>query len=149
MKYKEGYKYQLVEDEEIELLGCPEIDYDIFDSWDGNEKALHVNKFITLTRKPVFKYFLYLKSGYAWDGATGAVDTKNFMVPSVVHDAILEAIGLGFLPADSWKPWIDNFLIELCKRRKMNWFRRRWVYRAVRWLGDPQGSKPKEIMVAP
>ena len=73
---------------------------------------------------------------------------KTFMVPSLVHDALLETIGLGFLPADPWKKWADQNLIEMCKDRGMWWPRRKWVYRAVRALGDPKGSKPKRIREA-
>jgi hypothetical protein len=95
------------------------------------------------------KFFLNLEMYYGWDGATWALDSKNFRRGSAAHDALLEMIGLGLLPADPWKLWTDNFLIRLCKEDKMWWPRRKWVYRAVRKLGDPKGSKPRRIYEAP
>jgi len=141
MKYKEGYKYQLVEDFILILSDCPHIPGMFFKG-----KEYWINKFTCIYQNEQGFSLLILK-GYAWDGATGALDTKNFMAPSMVHDALLESIGLGKLPADEWKLWTDNFLIKLCKERGMNWFRRLHVYCAVRWLGDSEGSQPRKILV--
>jgi len=94
-------------------------------------------------------YYLICEKYYGWDGATWALDSKNFRRGSAAHDALLEMIGLGLLPADPWKPWADNFLIKLCKEDKMWWLRRKWVYNAVNKLGDPKGSEPRKIYEAP
>lgn len=93
--------------------------------------------------------YLNLQKFYGWDGATWALDTKNFRRGSASHDALLEMIGLGLLPANPWKKWADNFLVRLCKEDGMWWPRRRWVYRSVRLLGDPKGSKPRRVYTAP
>ena len=38
------------------------------------------------------------KSAYAWDGATFAINTKNLIVPSLIHDIGCQAVNLGLLP---------------------------------------------------
>jgi len=141
LKYKKGYKYQTISDFEIELEDCPNFGIVNFE-----RNVLKVNDFVKLKREEG-SFFLMIKKGYAWDGATGAVDTENFMIPSLVHDAILETIGVGKLAADPWKPWIDKYLVKLCKGFGMNCIRRLRVYWAVRLLGDPKGSQPKEIFI--
>ena len=140
LEYKKGYKYQTECDFEIELEDCPTFGMVYFDN------ILEVNDFIQIKREDN-KVFLMIKKGYAWDGATGAVDTKSFMIPSLVHDAILETIGVKKLAADPWKPWIDKYLVKLCEGFGMNFIRRLRVYWAVRLLGDPKGSLPKEIFI--
>jgi len=141
MRYKQGYHYQTVEEFKVLLAGCPDIHQSYF-----KNGIWAINKYVSIEHGGDGLYWLYIASGYAWDGATGAVDTDNFMVPSMVHDAILELIGSGWLLYGPWKPWIDKFLIKLCKDRGMNWVRRQRVYWAVRLLGNPKGSLPKEII---
>lgn len=42
---------------------------------------------------------LTIRAGYAWDGASGPTwDTPATMVPSLVHDALYQAIRAGLLP---------------------------------------------------
>jgi len=72
MRYKKGYKYQVVETFETQtsiLAG----------------KQISVN-YITLYRDGV----LSIASGYASDGPSGITfDTRNFMRGAFVHDALL------------------------------------------------------------
>ena len=42
---------------------------------------------------------LDVKAGWAWDGASGAIDTKNILIPSCIHDIFCWLINTGKLPA--------------------------------------------------
>lgn len=139
--YTEGYKFRVAKTFEVELVDCPEIPF----LADDQRMSM---PFAYIERRG-WKYFLTLEKYYGWDGATWAIDSKNFRRGSACHDAILEIIGLGLLPADPWKNWVDEFLIKLCKEDGMWWFRCRYVYQTVTNLGDPEGSKPRKIYCAP
>lgn len=42
---------------------------------------------------------LTIRSGYAWDGASGPTfDTRKTIIPSLIHDAIYQLIRMGVLP---------------------------------------------------
>lgn len=130
-----GYKYQLVKDYTTETYIVPNFSY--------SDQYLAITKEGTLTVK---KY-------YAWDGATGAIDTKSLMRASLVHDALYQLIRLRVI--DPKNRWIaDRILCAMyCydadpidtggwPNRLGNWFRRRfiscrctWVYYAVRVFG--------------
>jgi len=77
------------------------------------------------------------------------IDSKSFSRGSACHDALLEMIGRRLLPYSLWKDWVDKFLIKLCEEDGMWWLRRIWVYKAVSRFGDPLGSKPRKIYLAP
>lgn len=139
--YTDSYKYRVNKTFEVELTNCPVIPY--------LKKGGNISTAFTDISMRYGACYLTLFKDYGWDGATWALDSRNFRRGSACHDALLEIIGLGFLPADPWKLWTDNFLIQLCKEDKMWWPRRKWVYRAVRALGDPTGSKPREVYSAP
>lgn len=84
--------------------------------------------------------YLFLREGYCWDGATGpAIDTDDFMAGSLVHDALYQLIGHGIIPKKPWKRYADNELVRVCKRAGMPWFRRTWVWLAVRAFGGADG----------
>lgn len=84
--------------------------------------------------------YLFLRAGYCWDGATGpAVDTESFMAGSLVHDALYQLIAHGVLPKKPWKRIADNELVRVCKRAGMPWYRRTWVWLAVRAFGGADG----------
>lgn len=139
--YTEGYKYRISRPFEVELVGCPNIP----SFFHGDRISM---PFAYIENRNG-KYYLNLEKYYGWDGATWAIDSENFRRGSASHDAVLEIIGLGLLPADPWKKWIDGFLIVLCKEDGMWWPRRQWVYQAVRKLGDPKGSKPRKVHISP
>lgn len=103
--YKEGYKYQLVEDACIktEILISEDIKTD----------------FIYLT----WKGFLTVKKGYAWDGASGpTADTRSSMRGSLFHDALYQLMRLGLLN-ERWRATADDLLWAVCSEDGMNWFR--------------------------
>ena len=115
--YKKGYKYQLVD-------GFTAL-VDIYPP-----KVL-ITEFIILS--PYGE--LFLKKGYAWDGATGAIDTRNFMRGSAVHDALYQLMRQGLLDADKYREIADKELRKICKEDGMSSFRAAYVYRAVRTFG--------------
>ncbi len=93
---------------------------------------------------------LTISKGYAWDGASGAWDTKTFMRGSLVHDALCQLINEGLLPKHCQEE-ADNLLKEICLEDGMNPIRAWWVHRAVRRY-DKSGLKNykgKEILTAP
>ena len=127
MKYikytKARFKYQLVENFSIQtdILG-----YEI-----------SVPKFIKLDRLGT----LYIYTGYAWDGASGiAIDTKNFMRGSLVHDALYQLMRWGLLP-HKYKIVADKLLIKVCHEDGMSKIRCTWVYLGVKYGGGPSTKK--------
>ncbi|MEM8488298.1 MAG: hypothetical protein AAF564_22305 [Bacteroidota bacterium] len=130
IKYRSGFKYQLVEDYTVET---------------GIEGFSVGHPFFTLTALGD----LTINAGYAWDGASGpALDTNNFMRPSLVHDCGYQMMGEGLLPRSTRKEW-DLLLRAHCLQDGMTKARAWWVYRAVRFGGDGYGRKPKQIKLAP
>jgi len=139
--FTKGYKYRIAQQFEVELIDCPHIPF--------LREGRRISMPFAYIEKREDEYFLVLEKYYGWDGATWALDSKDFRKGSGCHDALLELIGLGLLSADPWKKWTDSFLIKLCKCDGMWWPRRKWVYQAVSKLGDPKGSKPRKVYCAP
>jgi len=133
IKYKSGYKYQLVEDYFAQIPVFPKEDIDI--------------KFISLTKKGS----LMIRHGYAWDGPSGpTVDTLTFMRGSLVHDAVYQLIRLGLLDG-MWRLEADEELRRICLADGMWSFRAWYVYHSVRWAGKSSAlpENKKEIIAAP
>lgn len=75
---------------------------------------------------------LTIRAGYAWDGPSGpAIDTRNFMRGSLVHDALYQLIRMGRLPIEA-RPHADAELRRLCREDGMSWIRAAWVFAGVR-----------------
>lgn len=130
--YKSGYKYQLAKDYSIEI--------DIFPI-----KPIHTG----------FSHLycdgtLIIQAGYAWDGPSGAIDTKNFMRGSLVHDIIYQFIREGFLPGDMKKK-ADELLRKVCIEDGMSLIRAWWVYHGVKWFADfaTDPKNKRQILTAP
>lgn len=128
MKYRDlyGWKYQLLETHHertpIKPVGQYEIDTDF----------IRLDLFGNLT----------VRAGYCWDGPSGpAVDTDNFMCPSLVHDALYQLIRMGKLP-EAYKGQIDDHLKTMTKIRGMSSIRAWWVRTGV-WFGKG-AIKPRE-----
>lgn len=78
---------------------------------------------------------LTAKAGYSWDGASGGIDTKCFIRPSLFHDIPYNMHQLGLpLPLD-WKPKTDALLHRLCLEDGMSRLRAWWVLKAVTVFG--------------
>lgn len=77
---------------------------------------------------------LILRKGYAWNGATGAIDTENSMAASAGHDALYQLIALHVIPQD--KRWLaDMDLRGWCIEDGMSTERADAWYTVVRTLG--------------
>ena len=125
MKYKKGYKYQLVEDEvtKTDIIGYS------FDT-----------KFIRLTLVGV----LTIKAGYAWDGASGpTIDSPSSMRASLNHDAKYQLLREGLLP-QAERDLIDKEFYNDCIEDGMNMYRAGLWYRAVKAFGAPNAD-PKSL----
>jgi len=133
MKYRKGYKYQLAEDEIFYTNICPPENI--------------ATQFIELTAGGV----LTVKSGYAWDGASGpTIDTVNAMRGPCAHDAFYQLMRMQLLRS-LWRKKADNFmykcLIEdgMSKLRASLW--RREVGKFAGFAADPK--RVKKVYEAP
>lgn len=85
-----------------------------------------------------------IRKGYSWNGASGpAVDTDDLMRASLVHDALYQMIEEGVIPLKCRKQ-ADVTLRKICKEDGMGWFRRWYVYLAVRTFGWLWMHPPKK-----
>ena len=100
MKYKKGYKYQLAEPETFLTGILPKYDIEL--------------PFIRLTCRGLCT----LKEGYAWDGASGAIDTDTNMAASALHDAGCQLVQCKKLSPE-WKRQIDMEYYRLCREYGM------------------------------
>ena len=83
------------------------------------------------------------EKGYAWDGPSGpAIDTKNFMRGSLVHDACYQLMREGLLPQDKRKP-SDVLLWLICLDDGMSRTRADYVYHAVRTFAG-RSARPRK-----
>ena len=82
---------------------------------------------------------ILFQKGYAWDGASGAVDTGSIMRASLVHDGFYQLMREGGLDLSYRKP-ADKLLRKMCREDGMVWGRRWWVYWAVRIFGKEAAS---------
>lgn len=115
--YKRGYKYQLTKTYQVmtDIRNTQPIRHEFF--------HLDTNGHLT-----IFK-------SYAWDGATGGIDTKDFLMPSLVHDCFCQMINEGLLPRQ-FRAQADELLYKHCRAKGMSWARAKWIYHAVRFYAD-------------
>lgn len=127
--YKKGYKYRLYEYYETDI---------------GILAAGHIDGWIDLHHGS-----LGVASGYAWDGASGpALDTKNIMRASLVHDALYQLMREGALPP-AFRKAADNELYRICREDGMWWIRAQWAYWTVRLFGKLALKRSGKVHVAP
>lgn len=134
IKYRSGYKHQLAEEYHTQVSIYP-------------KKAVEL-EYLVLT----IKGELIVRSGYAWDGASGpARDTSTVMRGSLVHDALYQIFRLGLLDPDLYRRQADKELRRICREDGMSRFRAWYVFRAVRRMAgkaaDPRNQK--KIKTAP
>ena len=131
ISYKQGYKYQLVADYSLQL--------DFYPAQAARSTFLELSA----------EGLLLIKSGYCWDGASGpAIDSKNFMRASLVHDALYQMLRNEQLPADL-RLQVDQQMLSILKQDGMSWPRRWWVYHGVRIFGGKAARQPKQVLTAP
>jgi len=122
VSYKNGYKYQLVEEYSTNIPIKPDED-------------IHSDSgFIDLSQQGL----LIIKRGYAWDGPSGpTLDTLNFMRGSLVHDALYQIMREGKLNNVTYRKPADKLLKDMCKADGMSSLRAWWVFKGLRMGGDP------------
>lgn len=84
-------------------------------------------RFATLT----VKGRLYIKKGFCWDGASGAIDTDTIMKPSCLHDWGCAAY-LDGLITNEMRCQFDDLFHDLCIKSGMSRFRAELAYKAVK-----------------
>lgn len=133
MRFKDGYKYQLVEPTTFatEFHPATNIETDYLSLYaDGT---------------------LYIAKGYAWDGPSGPTfDTPSFMRGSCLHDGLYQLMRMELLP---WKDWrkADNALKRQCLIDGMWKIRTKWVMAGLKVAGGlaAKPSSSKKIYRAP
>lgn len=132
IKYKSGYKYQLVEKTWFDTDIYPETDID--------------TDFIQLSIGGV----LVIKPGYAWDGPSGpTIDTKNSMQGSLLHDALYQLLREKLITGESNRRKSDKaFYLQLRKDRMWKIRAKVW-WRAVRRWAKQSSIKGRKIRTAP
>jgi len=128
MKYKKGYKYQLVEDEVINLPG-----------WFMEETGGIETDFITIN-----DVCLVIKKGYAWDGASGIPDIANQRA-SAGHDAFYQMFRLGLLSKDKYKAKSDALFMAMCIEEGTPFLVAQLYYTVLEKFGDRAASKRRKI----
>jgi hypothetical protein len=122
--YRGGYKYQLVDDYQVRIDILP--------------AAFILTPFIRLDTDGL----LSIVSGYAWDGPSGpAIDTKNFMRGSLVHDALYQLMRERKLDPETQREPADRILQRICLEDGMSSIRAWWVYTGVRFGGGPAATE--------
>lgn len=150
--YRSGYKYVLMEEARFDLS-----DYDIRSPL-GHEVG---SDYCTIDGRGQ----LVLRRGYAWDGSTGARDTRSSQRGSAVHDALYQLIGIGALPVgmreaadEAYRDMVYEDGVILTEnlspplrwwRRATAWARPKWRHWALLRFAPREGSKPKPIIYAP
>ena len=133
IKYRSGYKYQLVEEYQVKVSVLPKNDIK--------------TDFIELS----IEGMLIIKNGYAWDGPSGpTIDTPNFMRGSLVHDALYQLLRNELID-EKWRDKADKELRRICCEDGMPKICASWVYIAVRKWGKVAASPEsrKKIHKAP
>ena len=133
IKYTSGYKYQLYEDASmLTPIKGAEID----------------DKFFTLYSNG----FLQVKEGFAWDGASGPTfDTKNSMIPSLVHDVFCYSARNGKLDFEKYRHAYNDLFKQMCIDNGMSAFRANIWHSGVEFgnAGDPSQGPDRVVLEAP
>ena len=126
------YKYQLVADYSLRT--------------DLRPASAIKHPFIILNQDGV----LTLHARYAWDGPSGpALDSRNFMRGSLVHDALYQLMRLGLLDPLEHRLQADTILRDLCREDGMSLLRSGIAYYAVRLFGEHHARPRTDPAPAP
>ena len=116
MEYRKltPYKYQLTKDEKYFMGNIyPTVPFD--------------DEYMSLSLSGI----LTVKKGYAWDGATGGIETHVIRRASLIHDAYCQLIEKGCIPI-SFRLNVDIVFRRICKEDGMSWLRTWYTYTAIR-----------------
>ena len=94
---------------------------------------------------------LQIRPGYAWDGATMAIDTPDVMRASLVHDALYQLMRGDYLDHFYYRDMADKLLRALAIEDGMPHFRAEYIYQGVHLAGNPAADPAIEhpILQAP
>ncbi len=123
-KTETGYKYELIE-AKGRYLGSDFLGYDI----ELGKTSINADA------------FLFASPGFKWDGATGGIDSADFMESSMFHDAVCNMFDAGLLPMSLWGAAAD-MMRDINKAEGMPWVRRQWTWAGVRIWGRIKKSLP-------
>ena len=128
------YKYQLVQDYEIDLG---------LTGFSVETPYLRLNQDGKMT----------VRATYAWDGPSGPTfDTPSLMRGSLVHDALYQLLRMEQLPTEQ-KEFADKLLREICIEDGMNRLIAWIVYQGVKWFGGASAQagteRPDRIICVP
>jgi len=83
---------------------------------------------------------LFVKDGYAWDGASGpCFNTKNSLVGTLVHDALYQLMRKGLLDR-SFRKMVDWQFYKVLRKNGMGALRARTWYTCVRLFGKKSAT---------
>ena len=89
---------------------------------------------------------LVVKRGYVWDGASFAIDTKNTMLASLIHDALYQLMRGNYI-IQEWRVNADQILYDILIEKGMWKIRARAWYRAVRRAAG--NASKYDVLTAP
>jgi hypothetical protein len=122
MKYKTGYKYQLVEDYKIQT--SIRIKNDV------------AKDFISLKKNGM----LTILKGFSWDGCSGpTIDTRSTMRGGLIHDALYKLIRWDLL-SQSRRKEVDQEFHKIIRADGVFRLRAWYYYQAVRKFGLSSAS---------
>jgi hypothetical protein len=77
---------------------------------------------------------LTIKKGYAWDFASGAIDTNNIIESSLLHDAFCELIHNDLMSYHQWDAVAEE-MRDLSRENGMSRLRSWWQCRVIKLAG--------------
>ena len=116
MDYHRGTKYLYVLDSPVVVS----VDIDV---------VAEIAGYITLSNRQ-----LTIHPGYAWDGASGAIDTQTIMRAALVHDALYQLMREDRLGSEYFH-WANRVFRRLMLEDGVCKFRAWYVYMAVELFG--------------
>jgi hypothetical protein len=130
IRFTTGYKYVL---QSIFIMALP----DGFQTAHGFD-----SQHVKITKDGL----LVILAGFAWDGATNAIDTKSVMRSALVHDALYYALRQGF-KLERGRELADKLFREMSIADRMSKARAWWQFVAVRKFGAASASMPRRVEV--
>jgi len=132
IRYKAGYKYQLIEGDECMTSIYP------------GESVVTPYIELTVLGK------LTVKKGYAWDGPSGpTLDTVNAMRGSLFHDALYQLMRENYITRNGNRKLADKVLRDIARADGMTKARSWAWYRAVQWGAKRSSKHGRPILEAP
>jgi len=78
---------------------------------------------------------LTIEKGFCWDGASGGLDTDNFMRASLIHDCFCNWMVQDLLPYNPYWDKADALLRKIALEDGMSKFRANYIYAAIKYHG--------------